>query len=33
MFDNDSKIILEELLNKEIISTVNSSGVEFFKFL
>ena len=22
MFDNDSKIILEELLNKEIISTV-----------
>ncbi len=33
MFDNDSKMILEELLNKEIISTVNSSGVEFFKFL
>ena len=33
MFDNDSKIILEELLNKEIISTVNSSGVEFLKFL
>lgn len=33
MFDNDSKMILEKLLNKEIISTVNSSGVEFFKFL
>ena len=33
MFDNDSKMILEKLLNKEIISTVNSRGVEFFKFL
>ena len=33
MFDIESKKTLEELIKKEIIKTVNSSGVEFYKYL
>ena len=33
MFDNQSKIILEELIKNRIISIINSSGVAFYKSL
>jgi wyosine [tRNA(Phe)-imidazoG37] synthetase (radical SAM superfamily) len=33
MFDDDSKILLEELFENKIINLVNSSGVYFYKYL
>jgi wyosine [tRNA(Phe)-imidazoG37] synthetase (radical SAM superfamily) len=33
MFDESSKIILKQLIDNEIIKVIDSSGVEFYKFL
>ena len=33
MFDEESKLILNDLLENKFISLVNSSGVEFYKNL
>ena len=33
MFDNQSKIILEELIKNKSITIINSSGVAFYKSL